>query len=111
LCIKERKKNIDEKVSFMYTIDVSFSPMQNEQKHAELTHKTFLIMFRLLFVFAIPAIAAYFVGRWIDQTYDWRPYGSLLALAVSFIISWALVIRIYLSLEKEFKQLRESEKN
>lgn len=79
------------------------------QKREELTHKTFLMMFRVLVIFGIPAAAGYFIGKWIDTTYDIRPYGTLGTLAVTFTFSWALVIRMYMKLTKEFAALRAEE--
>jgi hypothetical protein len=80
-----------------------------QQRMDEFQHKTFVLMFRVLLIFGIPAIAAYFVGDWLDTSYDMRPYGSLAALAVSFIISWALVFRMYFALERERKQIESME--
>ena len=66
-------------------------------------------MFRILLIFGIPAAFAYFIGKWIDTTYEMRPYGTLAVLAVAFISSWAMVIRIYKKLTKEFAALQKEE--
>ncbi len=80
-----------------------------EQKKEELTHKTFVLMFRILLIFGIPAALAFFLGRWIDTTYDMRPYGTLGVLVLAFASSWAWVIQIYRKLTREFQALREEE--
>jgi hypothetical protein len=84
-------------------------PFSVEQKREALVHKTFVLMFRILIIFAIPAIIAYFLGQWIDTTYDIRPKGTLMVLPIAFITSWVLVIRIYQKLTKQFQALREEE--
>jgi len=78
-----------------------------DQQQEILRHKTFLLMFRILLVFGIPAALAYFAGSWLDKTYDMRPYGSLIALGVALVISWTITIRIYLTVDKEFRELRK----
>jgi hypothetical protein len=82
-----------------------------QQRMDEFQHKTFVLMFRVLLIFGIPAIVGYFVGDWLDATYDIRPYGSLAALAVTFITSWALVFRMYMSLERERKHIESLEED
>lgn len=72
-------------------------------------HKTFLMMFRILLIFGIPAAIAFFIGRWIDTRFDIRPYGSLAALAIALISSWAAVIRMYLRMNRELRQIDEEE--
>ncbi len=83
--------------------------MSIEKRREELTHKTFLMMFRILIIFGLPAIIAYFAGKWFDTTYNIRPNGTLATLAIAFITSWALTIRMYLKLDKAFKDLRKEE--
>lgn len=83
--------------------------MDVQKERDALTHKTFQLMIRVAIIFAIPAAVAYFVGKWIDTTYDVRPTGTLIVLGISFVGSWAVVIRMYLKLDKEFRALREKE--
>ncbi len=83
--------------------------MSLSDKREELHHKAFLIMFKILIIFGIPAFASFFVGRWIDVTHDMRPYGSLIAIIAAMIISWSVVIRLYLNLTKEYKALDKLE--
>ncbi len=80
-----------------------------QQKREELTHKTFTLMFRILIIFGIPAILAYFSGAWLDSTYGIRPYGTLAVLAVAFVSSWYGVLRIYQSLQKQYRELDKQE--
>ncbi|EKD67300.1 MAG: hypothetical protein ACD_48C00486G0001 [uncultured bacterium] len=78
-----------------------------DQQQEVLRHKTFLLMFRILLIFGIPAVLAYFAGGWLDKSYDMRPYGSLMALGVAIVTSWTITIRIYLKVDKEFRELRK----
>lgn len=79
------------------------------QKKEELLQKTFRMMFRILLTFGIPAGIAYGVGKWLDTTYDIRPYGTLAVLAIAFVSSWALVIRMYLQMSKEAAAIQQEE--
>lgn len=85
------------------------STMDIEQKKQELTHKTFLMMFHILWVVGIPAIGAFFGGRWLDTTYDMRPYGSVIASVVALAISWTILIKMYKGITAEYRKLRIEE--
>lgn len=78
-------------------------------RRASLERRTFLVMFRILLIFGMPAVIGFFAGRYLDTTYDMRPYGSLLVLGITLIFSWVLVIRLYLSLEKERREIEKLE--
>jgi len=79
------------------------------QEKDALMHKTWLLMIRIAFIFGIPAAIAYFVGKYIDTTYDMRPNGTLAVLAVSFVFSWVLTIREYKKLSRAFRELEQRE--
>lgn len=85
--------------------------MDIERKREELTHKTFLMMFHILWVVGIPAIGAFFGGRWLDTTYDIRPNGSILASVIALIISWTILIKMYKNITAEYRKLRTEEEN
>jgi len=78
-----------------------------DQEQERLRHKSFLLMFRILVIFGIPAVLAYFSGLWLDTRFDMRPYGSLMALGVAVVCSWTITIRMYLRIDKEFRELRK----
>ena len=80
-----------------------------DKQREDLTHKTFTMMFQVLLIFAIPVFVGYFVGQWLDTRFEIKPYGTMLVLAVTFISSWAVVIRMYLRVSKKFIELREQE--
>lgn len=83
--------------------------MDIEQRKYALTHKTFLMMFHILWVVGIPAVGAYFGGRWLDTTYDMRPYGSVIASVIALVISWSILIRMYKKITSEYRALRIEE--
>ncbi len=86
--------------------------MENGQEKREaFRHKTFVLMLRLLFIFGIPAAAGYFIGNYLDVRFNMRPFGSVLTLIATFILSWTLVIRMYLKLEKERRMIDGADKN
>lgn len=83
--------------------------MTIEERKAQLMKKTYRMMFAILLIFGIPAIPAFFAGRWLDQTYNMRPVGSVIALIVAAIISWTIMIRVYLNIRAELKNIQKDE--
>ncbi len=41
----------------------------------------------------IPVIAAMFLGQWLEQRYDWQPWGYFATVGVAFVISMIGLIR------------------
>lgn len=83
--------------------------MTLQQQQDTLIHKTFTIMIRVAIIFAIPAILAFFLGRYIDERFAVRPNGTLIVLGITFVGSWITVIRMYLSIDRQFRVLREKQ--
>lgn len=81
-----------------------------EEKREALIHKTFVMMFRILAIFGIPAAIAFFLGNHLDTTYNGGNHKYIfICLAVSFITSWVFMIRVYISITKEFAALKKEE--
>lgn len=78
-----------------------------EERKQELWHRTFLMMLKILIVFGLPAVIAYFVGGWLDLRYGIEPYGTVGVLFSAFILSWAVVLRMYFKLSEEYKKLEQ----
>jgi uncharacterized membrane protein (DUF485 family) len=86
-----------------------------EQKRDAHTTRIFLIMLEMVFIFAIPAIAAVYFGKKlsaINSTLNW----SAIFLLVAFVISWTVVAwqyrkqtRILNDLTAQIKKAREEE--
>jgi hypothetical protein len=85
--------------------------MSLEAEKEALMQRTFMLMFRILLVFGLPAFLAYHIGGFIDGKFALeKPYGTLVCLGVAFVSSWVMVFRIYFSLEKEYKALEAKER-
>lgn len=81
-----------------------------EEKREALVHKTFMLMFRVLAIFGIPAAIAFFAGRYMDGTYNNGDDKFIfIFLGIAFVTSWILVIRMYRAITKEFAALRKEE--
>lgn len=78
-------------------------------KKEEISQKTLRLMLQIAFIFAIPAFLAFFVGRWIDDTYNIDQKGTLFCLLISFIFSWFLVIREYKKINSELTEIKKQE--
>jgi hypothetical protein len=53
----------------------------------------------------VPAVAAAFAGRWIDATYDIRPFGSVAVIVPAFALTAFGIMRKAKELGAEYKQL------
>ena len=70
--------------------------------------KVFRMMFRIAMMFAVPAGLAVWLGGMLDSKFStdgnmWR----LILLAVAFVLSWVMVARLYIQLNKESKSIEE----
>lgn len=61
--------------------------------------KTFILVLEMLAIFAVPATFAYFAGV------IWGPLWWKILLPVAFIISWIIVIRIYIRINKKLSDI------
>ena len=80
-----------------------------EQKKEELVQKTFRMLLRILLIFGLPAVAAFFLGKWVDTQFSAKPYGTLIILLLSFAFSWFLTIRMYFQLQRQYEALDKEE--
>ncbi len=80
-----------------------------QEDREALTQRTFKLMLQILVIFGVPAAIAFFVGRWIDSSYDIRPNGTLAMLGISFVISWGITIVLYRKISRQFKELDRRE--
>jgi len=83
--------------------------MTIQERKAQLMKKVYRMMFAILIIFGIPAVVAYFAGAWIDSTYEIRPAGSIISLIIAAVISWIIMIRIYLNIQNEWKVIQNEE--
>jgi len=80
------------------------------RRRERLMNKAFVMMLQVLVVFAVPGLIGVFLGKWIDKTYDVWPWGSLIASAIAIVLSWAVIIKMYKKLKRDFAQLEKEEK-
>ena|SRR3989344_5000246 len=64
-------------------------------------HKTFLMMFEVLVIFGAPAVAAYFLGKYMELSKAMH-FGIL---GTAFVISWAIMIARYKSISRKLKEV------
>jgi len=76
-----------------------------EQLREDVAHKTFVMAFRILIYLLVPALTALFIGRYIDGERGTGRFWTLIFLACSFVFSWTLIIRLYLTLRKDLIKL------
>ena len=86
--------------------------MENSQKIEEAEKlrerfraKTFRMMLHIALIFGIPAALAAVVGTKIDAAQATGRTWTLILLGVSFVVSWVLMIRMYIRLNKEAKEV------
>lgn len=73
------------------------------ERQEEFRNKTFRMMLEVAVVFAVPAVIAVVVGKRLDtgSSSQWL----VVCLAVAFIFSWSIVIRMYTKLSREAKEI------
>ncbi|MDP2629679.1 MAG: hypothetical protein Q8P45_03215 [Candidatus Harrisonbacteria bacterium] len=69
-------------------------------------HRLFLMMFEILFIFGLPAVAAFFLGRAYDEVTGTKAY-TIIFLSTAFIFSWILLVLRLRSVTKKLKKLDE----
>ncbi len=77
---------------------------QLEQKRDAFTTRIFWLMFEMVFIFGIPAVAAIFIGKKInnlENTINW----IIVFLFVAFFLSWLIVGIRYQKVTAQMKEL------
>lgn len=64
----------------------------------------FILMIKIAFIFAIPAVLAALLGTHLDQ--NGAGLYTMLLLAVALVISWTIVALVY---RKQARELKETE--
>ena len=81
--------------------------MVNQEKKEALVHKTFKAMFSILAIFALPAFAMLFLGKFLQRKILISFNITWLLLLGAFIFSWVLIFRLYFKISKEFRELEK----
>jgi ABC-type anion transport system duplicated permease subunit len=69
--------------------------------------KAFLMMLEVGVIIAIPAFVALFLGQYLDKNSQVERNYTLILLFLSFILSWAIIIRKYIVFSKKAKEVDE----
>jgi F0F1-type ATP synthase assembly protein I len=69
--------------------------------------KAFLMMLEVGVIIAIPAFVALFLGQYLDKNSQTEKNYTLILLFVSFIASWAVIIRKYIVFSRKAKEIDE----
>ncbi len=78
-----------------------------QQIREEVAHKTFVMAFRILIYLLVPALIALFAGKKVDEMQGTGRMWTLIFLGCSFVFSWTLIIRQYLTLRKDLLMLND----
>lgn len=63
--------------------------MNTETKNSKkLKKRTYATVIAILLVFGSFAIMGSIFGSWLDSKYDMEPTGTIVGLAISYVLSW-----------------------
>lgn len=84
--------------------------MQNidlKNKQESIRTKTFVLMLEMIVIFGAPAFVAALLGKQIDLYYNSGKVGTFITLGCAFLFSWFLVIRKYIKLNRELRDINQ----
>jgi len=88
--------------------------IEAKQERDAYVHKSFFILLEFAFVFGLPALGAFYLGRKLDMGTDQKTWTIIFSI-LAFVLSWVIVItRVKAVLKKlqEFdKKIRELKRN
>lgn len=67
--------------------------------------QAFLMMLQVAVIIALPAFAAFFLGKYLDQSNPDSKTWTTVLLVVSFFLSWAIIIAKYIKFNKKVKEV------
>ncbi|MBP9758406.1 hypothetical protein KBD45_01825 [Candidatus Dojkabacteria bacterium] len=73
---------------------------QTKPVKTRLMDKTYGILIKVSLIIAIPAVSSYFVGKYLEDSYQIHPVFSLV---VGLIITWAILFRMFINISRETK--------
>ncbi|MDX1608151.1 MAG: hypothetical protein R3251_02995 [Candidatus Spechtbacterales bacterium] len=77
-----------------------------EARRDKVVNKTFILMLEILVIFGMPAAIAFFLGAWLDSTFETGGKTLQLAsLAVAFVASWIITIAKYRKINRQLEDL------
>jgi hypothetical protein len=85
-------------------------PQKIPEAYHKVTSKMFTNSLINIPLFAVPAFAALFVGKYLDNRYETEKTITLILLLIAFTTSWVLVLRNSRKLAREYKEMRKEMK-
>ncbi len=86
--------------------------MENNQKKKSIyqerekyRQKAFFMMIEIAIIIALPAFIALFLGQYLDRDNPSSKTFTIGLLFISFILSWIIIIRKYIKLNKKMKEI------
>ncbi|MFW0837887.1 MAG: AtpZ/AtpI family protein [Candidatus Komeilibacteria bacterium] len=83
---------------------------QNKKQIEKLRHQAFTMMLSIGVIIALPALVAFFVGRWLDNRQITDHTYTLIALGISFVLSWIIIIKKYNNYNKAVKAVEDKQR-
>lgn len=80
---------------------------QLKERQELLRKKSFFMLIEIAFIFGIPAVIAFIAGGSLDERFGTGNTIILSSLAFAFMLSWAIMIIRFRSLQKQFKEIAE----
>jgi F0F1-type ATP synthase assembly protein I len=92
-----------------YLVFKKMNPEDNSLKNQKEQYRTkaFYLMIEIGFIIALPAVAGFFLGEYFDDMFGKDTYYTIILLILSFIISWAIIIRKYVKFSNHVKKVDE----
>lgn len=82
----------------------NFRKIGAEPEYNKMTNKFFYASLMNIPIFAVPAFAALFLGKFLDNKFETGKYITLGLLLIAFISSWVIVLRNNKKISKEIKE-------
>jgi len=74
------------------------------QERERYRQKAFLMMLEMSVIIALPAFVAFFLGRYLEKNNQTSSIFTLILFFISFIFSWVIIIRKYISFNRKVKR-------
>lgn len=91
---------------------------QLEQERDKYVHNLFWLGLKIAAIFAVPAVLAALLGRYLDGMYSDGKVFTIVCLVIAFTLSWLIVVREFSKINKKIqaveskiKDLKEKQNN
>lgn len=73
----------------------------------KLRHRAFTMSFELLFVIGLPALAGFFLGRFLMESFGFGKWAQATTLLIALAFSWILIIKKYKKFDRDLKEVNK----